>query len=127
MSTRIDTNDRVTQRKEAAAEDHLDEISLNDNPYEEMVDDCTKRQSHQSVKPSPKKPWIQLMTPDQFLAGDFQMPTPNTTVAPDTNRNHPNDSGIKIIFNDEEDDVPEMEARHNTYWVSRQMHCCKLC
>lgn len=103
----------------------MEYISLNDNPYEEMVDDCIKRQSHHFDKPSPQRPWVQQMAPEEFLPADFQMPTPpHTAVRRDMDQSQINKPGIKITFNDDEDDddddsLANLETRYNSYWVSR--------
>lgn len=100
-------------------EEYLDEVSLNDNPYEEMVDDCVKRQSQQIVKPPAKRPWVQSIAPNEFLPADFKVPAPPVSVQPDLGRDHHlNSTGVKITFNDDDDDIADLETRHDTKWVS---------
>lgn len=100
-------------------EEYLDEIPLIENPYEEMVDDCMKRQSYQFPRSSPQKPWVQRMSPEDFLPADFQMPASQMVVLPDTDETQPNNSGVRITVNDSDDDLANMNPRFSSKWVSR--------
>lgn len=118
----------MTKGKETTVEDHMEDISLNDNPYEGMVEDCVKRQSQQTfARPSPKKPWIQQMSPNEFLPANFQMPTPHDSVTPDRHPSEPDNSGVKITFNDEAEDVANADMRYNHEWVGQHFTASVTC
>lgn len=93
----------------------MDDTSLNDNPYEEMVDECIKRQSYQIAKQSSPKTLVRAH--NGYLPAESHLPLSQAAALPDEDRGQINSSGVKITVNDSIDAVADLEPRYNSKWV----------
>lgn len=107
----------VWQVRENMVEEYLDDISLNDNPYEGMVDECVRRQSQQvfvqssgRARQSPQNDFVQI-------GPEVTFPECGTPQKVDLGRL--NNSGVKITVNDDGCDVADVETGYNPKWVCR--------
>lgn len=96
-------------------EEYLDDISLHDNPYEGMVDECVRRQSRQVFAQSPGRG--HRPPHDGFVQTGPEMALPEGGTHQGADSSQLNNSGVKITVNDDGCDVADVEARYNTRWV----------
>lgn len=98
-------------------EDYLDDVSLHDNPYEGMVDECVRRQSQQVFTQSPRGPYRQSR--DDFAQARPGIAFPERSTPQEADLDQLNNSGVKITVNDDGCDVADVGTSHVSRWV-----CC---
>lgn len=101
-------------------EEYLDDISLNDNPYEGMVDECVRRQSQQVFTQSSGR---SRQSPQyDFVQAGPEIAFPECVTSQRVEPSQLNSSGVKITVNDDGFDVADVETGHNTKWVCASSH-----